>query len=324
MQDLENPKTRNDDAVYIGIDVSKSSLDVFILPNNTSLSIDNSNAGHKNLARLFARFDQPPIIIMEATGRYHRAVCEHLDAAGFETCVINPYQTYSFAKACGLHTKTDKVDARMLAYFGMSMQPIPRPPLPKVLVKLKELVVSRRQFTASQTSLSNQINECNLANVRKMMCAQLAMIKRHIAKCDELIKALIADDSQFKARFDIIISVPGVGFVNAATLLAEMSELGTLDEKQAASLLGVAPHANQSGAHKGRSMIKGGRKAVRNVFYMAALSSVRMDTGFKTFHKNLMARGKPFKVAITAVMRKMIILINALLRDNRKYQQKCP
>ena len=120
------------------------------------------------------------------------------------------------------------------------------------------------------------------------------------------------------------MSVPGVGFVNAVTLIAEMPELGSMDEKQAASLLGVAPHANQSGAHQGRSMIRGGRKSVRNVFYMAALTSVRMEAGFKAHHEKLLARGKPYKVSVTAVMRKMIILINALLRDNRKYTPKCP
>lgn len=324
MQDLEHPDTRNDDVTYIGIDVSKTRLDIFILPSNESMSVDNSKDGHKKLGKFFARFDQPPVIVMEATGRYHRAAHEYLFDAGFKACVINPFQTWSFGKAMGLNTKTDKVDARMLACFGMAMQPTPKPPLSKALKKLKELVVSRRQFTSQQTSLSNQTNECSLASTRKMMRDQLAMIKRHIARCDQLIKTLIADNPQLKARFYIVTSVPGVGFVNAATLLCEMSELGTLDEKQAASLLGVAPHANQSGNYKGKSMIKGGRKAVRNVFYMAALSSVRMDIGFKAFHGRLMARGKPFKVAITAVMRKMIILINALLRDNRKYMPKGP
>jgi len=324
MQDLENPKTRNDDAVYIGIDVSKSSLDVFILPSNRKLATSNNKTGHTELVKLFAKLEQPPLIVMEATGRYHRAVFERLSEFGFATCVIHPYQTYSFGKAMGLNTKTDKVDARMLACFGMAMQPTPKPPTPKVLIQLKELVVSRRQFTAKKTSLSNQISECSMSEVRQLMRSQLAMIKRHIIKCDKLIKTLIAADPQLKTRFDIITSVPGIGFVNAVTLMAEMLELGTLDEKQTASLLGVAPHANQSGTHKGKSMIKGGRKAVRNVFYMAALSSVRMETGFKAFHENLVARGKPFKVAITAVMRKMIILINALLRDNRKYRTKCP
>lgn len=324
MQDLETPETHKDDVVYIGIDVSKTQLDIFILPSNQHLTASNDKAGHTELAKLFAKLDQPPLIVMEATGRYHRAAHMYLCAAGFSVCVINPYQTYSFSKAMGLNTKTDRVDARMLACFGMAMQPAPKPPPPKTLVKLKELVVSRRQFTARQTSLSNQISECGMASIRQMMRAELAMVKRHIAKCGKLIKALIADDNQLKLRFDIIMSVPGIGFVNAATLVAEMSELGTIDEKQAASLLGVAPHTNQSGNHKGKSVIRGGRKAVRNVFYMAALSSIRMDTGFRAHHQKLMARGKPYKVALTAVMRKMIILINALLRDNRKFQPKCP
>lgn len=324
MQDLETPETHKDDVAYIGIDVSKTQLDIFILPNNQHLTTSNDKVGHTELARLFAKLDQPTLIVMEATGRYHRAVFEHLNAARFAVCVINPYQTYSFGKAMGLNTKTDKVDARMLACFGMAMRPKPTPILPKLLIKLKELVVSRRQFTIRKTSLSHQIAECTLASIRQMMRAEIAMVKRHIAKCDKFIKALIADDPQLKARFDIIISVPGVGFVNAATLLAEMAELGSIDEKQAASLLGVAPHAKQSGNHKGKSRIKGGRKAVRNVFYMAALSSIRMEAGFKVHHQTLMARGKPYKVALTAVMRKMIILINALLRDNRKYTPKCP
>ncbi len=165
MQDLENPETRNDDVVYIGIDVSKTRLDIFILPKNVALFVDNDKAGHNKLARLCAKFKRPPLIVMEATGRYHRAVFEHLSEAEYETCVINPYQTYSFGKAMGLNTKTDRVDARMLAFFGMTMRPKPTPVLPKLLIKLKELVVSRRQFTTRQTSLSNQISECNLANV---------------------------------------------------------------------------------------------------------------------------------------------------------------
>ena len=324
MQDLENPKTRNDDVIYTRIDVSKSRLDIFILPANTSLSVTNDQTGHDHLVKLFARLDRPPLIVMEATGRYHRGVFARLSKAGFDVCVMNPYQTYSFGKAKGLNTKTDKVDACMLAHFGMAMQPTPKLPTPKALIELKELVVSRRQFTARQTALSNQISECSLASIRQMMCAESTMVKRHIAKCDRLIKALVADEPQLKTRFDIITSVPGVGFVNAVTLMAEMLELGTLDEKQAASLLGVAPHANQSGTHKGKSMIRGGRKAVRNVFYMAALTSVRMETGFKEHHEKLLAKSKPYKVCVTAVMRKMIILINALFRDNRKYQPKCP
>lgn len=324
MQDLENPKSHNDTSIYIGIDVSKSRLDIFIVPDDLHLATTNDNAGHKQLGALFGQLDKPPLIVMEATGRYHRAVFERLSQTGFDVCVINPYQTYSFGKAMGLNTKTDRVDARMLACFGMAMQPKPKPPITKILAKLKELVVSRRQFTARQTMLNNQISECSLASIRQMVRAQLAMIKRHISKCDTLIKALIAENQRLKFRFEIITSVPGVGFVNAATLLAEMHELGSLDEKQAACLLGVAPHANQSGNHKGKSTIRGGRKAVRNVFYMAALSSVRMDAGFKAHHAKLMARGKPYKVAVTAIMRKMIILINALLRDNRKYQTKYP
>ncbi len=324
MQDLENPKTRNDDVTYIGIDVSKSSLDVFILPNNTRLTVSNDKPGHARLSALFARLEHPSLIVMESTGRYHRKVSEHLSATGLAVCVISPYKTFSFGRAMGLNTKTDKVDARMLACFAMVMQPVPKPPPSRALIKLKELVVSRRQFTVRQTGLSNQIKECSLVSVRQMMRAELRMTKRHIAKCDRLIKALIADNPLLKDRFAIIISVPGVGFVNGATLLAEMSELGTLDEKQVASLLGVAPHANQSGTHQGKSRIKGGRKAVRNVFYMAALSSVRMETGFKAHFEKLMVRGKPYKVAITAVMRKMIVLINVLLKENRKYQPKWP
>ena len=203
MQDLENPETRNDDAVYIGIDVSKTSLDVFMLPNNQPLTTSNDKAGHKKLAKLFAKFDRPPLIVMEATGRYHRAVFAHLHAAGFGVCVINPYQTYSFGKAMGLNTKTDKVDARMLACFAMAMRPRPTSVLPKLLIKLKELVVSRRQFTGRQAIISNQISECSHAGIRQMMRAELAMVGRHIAKCDKLIKALIADDQTLKTRFDI-------------------------------------------------------------------------------------------------------------------------
>ena len=324
MQDLENPETRNDDIVYIGIDVSKTRLDVFMLPDRNSMSFDNNKSGHKTLTGWISRFVGTALIVMEATGRYHRAVFERLNRAGLSACVINPYQTYSFGKAMGLNTKTDKVDARMLAYFAMTMRPKPTPALPKLLLKLKELVVSRRQFTDRQTGLSNQIKECSLASISQMMRAELAMIKHHIAKCDKLIKALIAKNPYIKTRFDILMSVPGVGFVNAVTLIAQMPELGRMNEKQAASLLGVAPHANQSGTHKGRSMIRGGRKAVRNVFYMAALTSVRMEAGFKTHHEKLLAKGKPYKVCVTAVMRKMIVLINALLRDNRKYTPKRP
>ncbi|VAW02796.1 hypothetical protein MNBD_ALPHA06-310 [hydrothermal vent metagenome] len=324
MQDLEHQKTRNDDAVYIGIDVSKTRLDIFILPSNERLSVTNDRLGHNKLTALALQLAQTPLIVMEATGRYHRAAFERLSQAGLQICIINPYQTYSFGKAMGQNTKTDTVDAYMLACFAMAMRPSPKPPLPKRLAELKELVVSRRQFTVRRTALSNQIKECCSASVCQMMRAELAMIKRHIAKCDTLMKKLLAGNLPLKARFDIIISVPGVGFVNAVTLLAEMAELGDMDEKQAAALLGVAPHANQSGNHHGKSRIKGGRKAVRNVFYMAALSSVRMQGGFQEFHQRLIAKGKPYKVAITAVMRKMIILINTLLKQNRKYQPKHP
>ena len=324
MQDLEYSEPSTDTEVYIGIDVSKRELEIYFHPSGHTLTIDNNKAGFATLRPYLTLPAQAYHATFEATGRYHRAIHRYLYTLGIKTSLVSPYQSRHFCKAMMQFTKTDKVDAHMLAKMGAMLEIQQVDPPPKALETLREWVTQRHQLITAKTALICQIKETNIPAILAMMQTRLRCLIRQIERCKTMISKQIKAQPEMKARYDILMSIPGIGFVNAVTLITCMPELGHVDEKQAAALLGVAPYARDSGEFVGKRRIWGGRKNVRDSLYMAALSNTRTKTGFRPFLDKLMERGKPYKVAIVAVMRKLIILANALLRDNRKWQPIAP
>ena len=323
MQDLENSRPSTDGTSYIGIDVSKSHLDVYVHPHNILFQVSNDKQGHKQLNRRLKNIG-PLLVIMEATGKYHRAAHRALVANTIDVAIVNPYRTHAFTHSLGQWAKTDAIDAKMLALYGAMIQPQVVKPTPRPLECLRELVSARRNAKADKTRLSNRLGESKSLFVRTRLKARIRQLERHIASFDVEIARLIKTDPNMAKRFAIITSVPGLGPVNAATMIGEMPELGSCDEKQIAALVGVAPMANESGSFKGKRRIRGGRKAVRDPLYMAALSAIKIYPAMRTFQNRLMANGKEFKRAITAVMRKLIVLINVLIKENRKWTPIAP
>ena len=323
MQDLENPRQSSDGLSYIGIDVSKSYLDIFIYPEQTAFRLSNNKQGHRQLNQRLKSLEIL-LVVMEATGKYHRAVHRSLVSNGVKVAVVNPFRTRAFANSLGRWAKNDAIDAKVLALYGAMTLPRSVQPASKALEDLKELVGAGQNAKADRARLSNQLGESKVACVRAQLKARIRQLDRHIAKFNAMIMRLIKADPAMVQRFAIITSVPGLGPVNAATMIADMPELGSCDEKQIAALAGVAPMVRQSGNFTGKAHIRGGRKAVRRLLYMAALSAIRTYPEMKSFHCRLMAKGKEFKRAITAVMRKLIVLINTLIKENRIWSPIAP
>lgn len=318
MQDLEFSGPKTDPAVYIGIDVSKRMLDVYIHPTGERLRVSNDASGHKQLTQRCLT-KAAKLVIVEATGRYHRAVHRALHASGQPVSVINPLRARRFADALGQLAKTDAIDARLLALYGARMQPRASTPSALAMEELRGLVGAWRTAKADRVALSNQLEETESRFVRTRLSRRLRQLDAQIIDFGRAIKAQIKADPALDRTMAIITSVPGLGFVNAATLLAELPELGRCRDKQIAALVGVAPMCRQSGNWRGKASIRGGRKTVRNTLYMAAVSAAKWNPGLKVFYQRLIENGKPAKVALTAVMRKLIILTNTLIKENRKW-----
>lgn len=299
-----------------GIDVCKAWLDVHILPADVAERYPNTKNGHAQVMTLLKRHEVRRVVI-EATGKHHRSVHMRLHEAGWHVAIVNPLRARLFAEAIGTLAKTDKVDARLLAVMAATIAPGVTPPLPENLENLREIARSREAATAAKTALLNQLENATNGIVRRL-------IKRQIATAAAAIKALIAAavaaikiDPAFHRRFVILTSVPGIGDVTAVCLIANMPELGQLDEKQAGMLAGLAPIACESGQKTGKRRIRGGRAIVRTGTYMAALSAIEHNPPLAVFYDRLVAAGKPKKLAIAAVMRKLIVLANTLLKEDR-------
>lgn len=323
MQGKELSEQSADETVYIGIDVSKDWLDVYIHPTGRSFRLANTKAGHKVLARrLGAR--GVALIVMEATGKWHRAAHRALAANGYPVSVVNPYRSRKLADAFGQLAKTDRIDARLLALFAERIRPRITPPSPQILCELRELVSARHGATRERTALKNRLGVTGSRLVARQMRARLRMIERQIKVLESECAAIVAADPALARGFAILISIPGVGPVAATTMLTGLHELGQCSRQQIAALAGVAPMNRDSGAMRGRRCIRGGRRQVRNALYMAALAASRYNPGLKTFYQRLIAEGKKPKLALTAVMRKLVILANTLIKENRPWQTIAP
>lgn len=319
MQDLE----QNGQPLYLGIDVSKRCLDVHAHPKGQRWQLSNDRAGLAQLIKALAG-RQIGGIVFEATGKYHRPLHRALYDAGLPCAMINPRHARHYAKALGIEAKTDALDAHMLALFAMQVQPQSKPPTAENLNQLKELVAARRAAAQSRTAAQNRLGETSLPLLRQLARARIKQLEQQTCRIESAIHTLITSDPALDARYQIILSIPGMGPVNAFTCLAEMPELGSADAKQIAALAGLAPMARDSGLFKGKRCIRGGRKTVRNALYMAALAASKCNPDLKAFYQRLIQKGKPPKSALTAVMRKQIILANTLIAQNRKWTPKMP
>lgn len=298
----------------VGIDVSKAKLDVYILPEKHFFTVDNDKKG---FAVLTAKLKQRNIrlVILEATGGYELPAAYALLDKQIPVSVINPKRIKKFAGAKDLNCKTDKTDAKLIAEFAHLMKPEPRELLTKDLRGIKELITRRSQLVDEITAEKSRCEAIIDKEVLNDIKSHLKHLKTRVKSIQTKIKTRIKNNSEYKKLFDFYVSLPGIGEITAATLIANMPELGYLDKNEIAALLGVAPYNADSGQKNGKRFIRGGRKSTRDTFYMATLSACFHNPVIKDFYQRLLANGKAQKVAISACMRKFIVIINAKLKE---------
>ena len=305
----------------IGIDVSKDTLDAHRLSDGKAQRFTNDRSGHTALLHWLAK-DVVGRIVFEATGPYTREFERAMASAGLPLVKVNPRQARRFAEAIGTLAKTDRVDAAMLARMGAALEIPAQPPVSESMEELQELLRARRALSKDRTAAHNRAKVLTLPLLKRQNIQHLKQIDKHLAAINAAITQSIAEDDILARRFAILSSIPGIADITAHALIIEMPELGALDGKKAASLVGLAPMTRQSGKWVGKAKIRGGRANLRRALYMPALVACRFNPDLKAKHSQLREAGKPPKVAITAVMRKLIVLANALLRDNREWAHK--
>lgn len=302
----------NKSSVHAGLDIAKASLQLHC--QSKSYDLPNTPAGHRQLIKRLAA--QPAShVICEATGGYERAVVAALHAARIPVSVINPARVRQFARASGQLAKTDPIDAAVLTAFGQAFAPDPTLPRTALEIKLAALVTRRAQLLEVRVAEEQRADTCTEPDLRKLFTAWVRQIEKQMAKVEALIAALLAEQTTLRAQVQRLDDIMGVGRLTAVTVLAEMPELGHLNRRQAAALAGLAPYNRDSGQWAGQRCISGGRAGVRRALYMAALSASRSNHLLKPFYDRLIAAGKPVKVALTALMRKLIVLMNHLLKN---------
>jgi len=309
------------DATVIGIDVAKDRLDVCVRPSGDSFIVARTGAGIEDLAERLKKLT-PRVVAIEATGGFETVVAAGLAAAGVPLVIVNPAQVRAFAQALGKRAKTDPIDAAVIAHFVEATRAQPRP-LPDETTRLLADLVTRRRQIIDMMIAEGQRNH-RLVNKRlKNSIARLRRaLEKELAEIDRELDDQVRGSPAWAAKEDLLASVPGVGPIIARTLIAELPELGALDRRKIAALVGLAPWTRQSGQWRGKSFIGGGRKTVRTALFMAAMVAARHNPVLKAFRDKLVAAGKPKLLALIAVARKLLIILNAILRDNRPWQPK--
>lgn len=306
-------------AQTVGVDISKDMLDVHLHPDNLARRFTNSSKGFTALIDWLAQQGRAQRIIFEPTGAYHHAFERRLGQTGLPMIKVNPLQARRFAEAIGRRAKTDAVDAAMLARFGALGELQPRPLVSQSLDDLKELLVARRALIKDRTAATNRDHVLRAPLLKRLASQRLRQIERQLDAIDAEMRTRCQADPDLKARLAILVSIPGIGEATALAMLIEMPELGTMENKCVASLAGLAPIARDSGQTRGKRFIRGGRAHLRQALFMPALVAVRFNATMKQKYEAFVAAGKPKKVAIVAVMRKLVVLANALLRDQRPW-----
>jgi transposase len=299
---------------YVGIDVAKAHLDVAVVPDDQpAWRVGNDADGIAELVtQLLAR--RPTLIVLEATGGYETAVASALVLAGLVVAIVNPRQVRDFARALGQLAKTDRIDARILAEFAARVRPEPRPLPSEVHADLLALVTRRRQLIDMHTAERNRLAIARPA-LHASLQTHITWLEQQIRAADRETGTRLRQSPIWRTREQLLRSVPGVGIHTARRLIVSLPELGTLGPRRLAKLVGVAPLNRDSGQHRGHRTIWGGRAAVRGVLYMAALTATRYNPTLRTFYQRLRAAGKRAKVALVAVMHKLLTILNAIVRD---------
>lgn len=310
-----SPPNPDDGARYLGIDVSKARLDACLLPDGETFSVPNDPAG---IGELLVRLERarPELVVVEATGNYERPAAAAIAAseAGIAVAVVNPRQARDFAKATGRLAKTDKIDAEALARFASAIAPSPSALPDEEAQALRAVLARRRQLIEMLTAENNRLPMSPEA-VAERIRAHIEWLEKELERTDKDLEEAIGASDTFKENEALLRSVPGVGPVLARTLLAELPELGTLTHKRLSALVGVAPFNNDSGQRRGKREVWGGRAPVRATLYMGALVATRHNPTIKEFYERLLGAGKPKKVALVACMRKLLTILNAMMRD---------
>jgi transposase len=309
------------DALFVGIDVSKERLDVHVRPAGESFSVPRSGAGVDDLiVRLRAL--APTLVAVEATGGFEAIVTAGLAGAGLPIVVANPAQVRAFANALGKRAKTDPIDAAVIAHFIEATRPQPRPLPDDAMRLLADLVARRRQIVEMIGAESQRQKRASQKRLQKSIGRLKKALEKELAEIDADIGDNVRGSPVWRVKEDLLVSVPGVGPTIARTLIAELPELGSLDRRRIAALAGLAPWTRQSGQWRGKSFIGGGRAGVRTMLFVGAMVAARHNPMLKTFRDKLVAAGKPKMVALVAVARKLLTILNAILRDNRPWHPK--
>jgi len=310
----------NQNEINIGVDTGKTQLDIYIRPLDIFFSVSNDEKGIKKAITEIRKY-KPTRIIIEATGRLEHAFIMACSKANLPFVVANPAHIKKFAGAIGRLAKTDKLDAQLIAHFGEAIKPVLSTLKPENMQLMSDLLSRRRQLMTMQTMEKNRL-QIMPKEISSFIKPMLTAIKNQLEKIDNKLIKLIKDCEEYKAKNDIIQSMPGVGKVVAFNLLSDMPELGYITNKQASALIGTAPINRESGIYVGKRMIRGGRPKIRTVMYMAMMSAMQCNLVFKATYQRLVAAGKPKKVAIIACVRKMIVILNSMVRDGVMWDSK--
>jgi transposase len=306
---------------YVGIDVAKESLDVCLLTESKRFTTTNDSPGFGQLLKALPT-PGSCLVVLEATGGYQRAVVAELVTAGHQVAVVNPRQVRDFARGLGILAKTDQLDAEVIARFGQQAQPRALEKTSDIQQELQQLVTRRRQLIDLRTAETNRLEAATTKSVIKSLRSMIEQLQKKIRQVEKEITKLVESDEQLLCQAALMDSVPGVGAITAATLIAELPELGRLNRQEIAALAGLAPFNRDSGKFHGRRSIWGGRAAVRSVLYMAALTARRCNPVIQAFAKRLEQAGKPFRVVLTACMRKLLVILNTIVKNNSAWNHQ--
>lgn len=306
------------DSITVGIDVSKDRLDVAVRPSGEVFAIERNPAGLEQLTLRLGALS-PNLVALEASGGFETVVAAALAAARLPVVVVNPAQIRAFAKAIGQRAKTDPIDAVVIAHFAEATRPEPRPMPDEATRLLADLVARRRQILEMMVAERQREERVTVPHLRKSIMRLLKVLERELTSVDTDINDAVRGSPAWREKEDLLASVPGVGPTIARTLIAELPELGQLSRRQVAALAGLAPFTRQSGQWRGKSFIGGGRTAVRTALFMGALVAARRNPTLKAFRDRLVAAGKPKLVALIATARKLLTILNAIIRDNKPW-----
>jgi len=303
----------------IGIDVSKESFDLFIHETKTCKKFE-MNKGHLRKAVSWIKEQKPTLIVLEATGGYERLLVAELAAAKLPVAIVNPRYIRNFAKATGELAKTDAIDAAIIAHYAEAIMPEVRPLLSKQQEKLSALTSRRRQLVAARAAEKNHKEQAFLPEIIASVEAVIQKLTSEIESIETMITDLMSTEPDMKDKIDRISSVPGIGKTTAAVIISDLPELGTLNRRQVAALIGVAPMNRDSGQFRGKRMTGSGRKTVRTALFMAMLSIIQYNKKIKAFYEHLVTKGKPKMIALVAAMRKLVIILNTMLKNNESWR----